>query len=64
MKHCEFDKDRHVTEVNYLAAPAWLNPVASMFHNLCSHRYDLRIKKSDFRRPGRVGACPDMHSHP
>ena len=34
MKHFEFDKDRHVTEVNYLGALAWLNPVASMFHQL------------------------------
>jgi short-subunit dehydrogenase len=34
MKHYEFEKDRHVTEVNYLGALAWLNPVASMFYNL------------------------------
>ena len=34
MKHFEFEKDRHVTEVNYLGALAWLNPVASLFHNL------------------------------
>jgi decaprenylphospho-beta-D-erythro-pentofuranosid-2-ulose 2-reductase len=34
MKHYEFDKDRHVTEVNYLGALAWLNPVASMFYQL------------------------------
>jgi short-subunit dehydrogenase len=32
MKHFEFDKDRRVTEVNYLGALAWLNPVAAMFH--------------------------------
>ena len=32
MKHFEFEKDRRVTEVNYLGALAWLNPVASMFH--------------------------------
>ena len=34
MKHYEFEKDRHVTEVNYLGALAWLNPVASLFYNL------------------------------
>ena len=34
MKHYEFEKDRYVTEVNYLGALAWLNPVASLFHNL------------------------------
>jgi short-subunit dehydrogenase len=34
MKHFEFEKDRHVTEVNYLGALAWLNPVASLFYNL------------------------------
>jgi decaprenylphospho-beta-D-erythro-pentofuranosid-2-ulose 2-reductase len=34
MKHFEFEKDRHVTEVNYLGALAWLNPVAAMFYNL------------------------------
>jgi len=34
MKHFEFEKDRHVTEVNYLGALAWLNPVASLFHHL------------------------------
>jgi len=34
MKHYEFEKDRYVTEVNYLGALAWLNPVASMFYNL------------------------------
>jgi len=34
MKHFEFEKDRLVTEVNYLGALAWLNPVASMFTNL------------------------------
>lgn len=32
MKHYEFEKDRRVTEVNYLGALAWLNPVAAMFH--------------------------------
>jgi short-subunit dehydrogenase len=34
MKHYEFEKDRRVTEVNYLGALAWLNPVAAMFHRL------------------------------
>ena len=33
-KHYEFDKDRRTTEVNYLGALAWLNPVAAMFQNL------------------------------
>jgi short-subunit dehydrogenase len=32
MKHYEFEKDRRVTEVNYMGALAWLNPVAAMFH--------------------------------
>lgn len=36
MKHYEFDKDRLVTEVNYLGALAWLDPIASFFHNLGS----------------------------
>lgn len=34
MKHYEFEKDCRVTEVNYLGALAWLNPVAAMFYNL------------------------------
>ena len=34
MKHFEFEKDLLVTEVNYLGAVAWLNPVATMFYNL------------------------------
>ena len=34
MKHYEFEKDRRVTEVNYLGALAWLDPVAAMFHRL------------------------------
>ncbi len=34
MKHYEFEKDRQVTEVNYMGALAWLNPVASLFYNL------------------------------
>jgi short-subunit dehydrogenase len=32
MKHFEFEKDRRMTEVNYLGALAWLNPVAALFH--------------------------------
>ncbi len=32
MRHYEFDKDRLVTEVNYLGAVAWLNQAASFFH--------------------------------
>jgi short-subunit dehydrogenase len=34
MKHFEFEKDRQVTEINYMGALAWLNPVASLFCNL------------------------------
>jgi short-subunit dehydrogenase len=34
MKHFEFDKDRQVTEVNYMGALAWLDPVAALFYNL------------------------------
>ena len=34
MKHYEFDKDRRITEVNYIGALAWLNPVAAMFYRL------------------------------
>ena len=34
LKHFEFEKDRRITEVNYLGALAWLNPVAAMFHRL------------------------------
>ncbi len=34
MKHFEFEKDRQVTEINYLGALAWLDPVASLFTNL------------------------------
>ena len=33
MKHYEFVKDRRVTEVNYLGALAWLNPVAAKFYS-------------------------------
>jgi short-subunit dehydrogenase len=33
MKHFEFEKDRRVTEVNYMGALAWLNPVAALFYN-------------------------------
>lgn len=33
-KHYEFDKDLRTTEVNYLGALAWMNPVAAMFQNL------------------------------
>jgi decaprenylphospho-beta-D-erythro-pentofuranosid-2-ulose 2-reductase len=31
LKHFEFEKDRRVTEVNYIGALAWLNPVAALF---------------------------------
>ena len=34
MKHFEFEKDRRMTEVNYLGALVWLNPVAAMFNHL------------------------------
>jgi len=33
-KHYEFDKDLRTTEVNYVGALAWLNPVAAMFRSL------------------------------
>lgn len=33
-RHYEFDKDLRTTEVNYLGALAWLNPVAAMFQSL------------------------------
>ena len=36
MKHFEFEKDRRMTEVNYMGALAWLNPVAAMFHRMKS----------------------------
>src|SRR5512142_2273891 len=34
MKHFEFEKDLTVTQVNYIGALAWLNPVASLFSSL------------------------------
>jgi short-subunit dehydrogenase len=34
MKHFEFEKDLYVTQVNYIGALAWLNPVAMLFHTL------------------------------
>jgi short-subunit dehydrogenase len=34
MKHFEFEKDLQVTQVNYIGALAWLNPVAALFHYL------------------------------
>jgi short-subunit dehydrogenase len=34
MKHFEFEKDLYVTQVNYIGALAWLNPVAGLFHHL------------------------------
>jgi len=34
MKHFEFEKDLRITEVNYISALAWLNPVATIFHGL------------------------------
>jgi decaprenylphospho-beta-D-erythro-pentofuranosid-2-ulose 2-reductase len=33
-KHYDFEKDRLTTEVNYIGALAWLNPVAAMFQSL------------------------------
>jgi short-subunit dehydrogenase len=36
LKKYDFEKDRRTTEVNYLGALAWLNPVAAMFQNLKS----------------------------
>jgi decaprenylphospho-beta-D-erythro-pentofuranosid-2-ulose 2-reductase len=32
-KHYNFEKDRRTTEVNYLGALAWLNPVAALFQS-------------------------------
>ena len=32
-KHFDFEKDRRTTEVNYLGALAWLNPVAVLFQS-------------------------------
>lgn len=32
-KHYDFEKDRRTTEVNYLGALAWLNPVAVLFQS-------------------------------
>ena len=32
LKHFDFEKDRRMTEVNYLGALAWMNPVAALFH--------------------------------
>jgi short-subunit dehydrogenase len=34
LKHYDFEKDRRTTEVNYLGALAWLNPVAALFQSL------------------------------
>jgi short-subunit dehydrogenase len=34
LKKYDFEKDRSTTEVNYLGALAWLNPVAAMFQSL------------------------------
>ncbi len=34
MKHFEFEKDLYVTQVNYIGALAWLNPVAALFSSL------------------------------
>ncbi len=34
LKKYDFEKDRRTTEVNYLGALAWLNPVAAMFQSL------------------------------
>jgi short-subunit dehydrogenase len=31
LEHYDFEKDRRITEVNYMGALAWLNPVAAMF---------------------------------
>lgn len=35
-KHYDFDKDRRTTEVNYIGALAWLDPVATLFQSLKS----------------------------
>ena len=53
MKHFEFEKDRLVTEVNYLGALAWLNPVASIF---CSMKTGQIVGISSVAgERGRVG---------
>ena len=36
LKKYDFEKDRRTTEVNYLGALAWLNPVAALFQSLKS----------------------------
>ncbi|MDP3184933.1 MAG: SDR family NAD(P)-dependent oxidoreductase [Anaerolineales bacterium] len=36
LKKFDFEKDRRTTEVNYMGALAWLNPVAAMFQSLRS----------------------------
>lgn len=33
-RHYEFEKDRQMTEVNYIGALAWLDPAAAMFQSL------------------------------
>ncbi len=35
-KHYEFEKDRRMTEVNYIGALAWLDPAAAIFQSLGS----------------------------
>lgn len=34
VKHYDFEKDRRTTEVNYIGALAWLNPVAAHFQSM------------------------------
>ena len=34
LRHFEFEKDLRTTEVNYIGALAWLNPVAALFRNM------------------------------
>ena len=52
-KKYDFEKDRATTEVNYLAALAWLNPVAELFQSLkAGHIVGISSVAGD---RGRVG---------
>jgi short-subunit dehydrogenase len=53
LKKYDFEKDRRVTEVNYIGALAWLNPVAAMFQSLKSGQIVALSSVAGER--GRVG---------
>jgi len=53
LKKYDFEKDRRTTEVNYLGALAWLNPVAAMFQSLKSGQIVALSSVAGER--GRVG---------